>query len=70
MTADAGPGVTRALAAAFFVVAVVFVWRSFYGMRIRVGSVGAEVRALAAPESVGMPDRPVGPDGRFRRVGV
>ncbi|MCX6537450.1 MAG: sodium-translocating pyrophosphatase [Acidobacteria bacterium] len=31
---DAGLAVTRGLAAVFFMVAVVFVWRSFYGMRI------------------------------------
>jgi K(+)-stimulated pyrophosphate-energized sodium pump len=31
---DVGAGVTHALAAAFFAVSVVFVWRSFYGMRI------------------------------------
>jgi K(+)-stimulated pyrophosphate-energized sodium pump len=31
---DAGLAVTRAFAAVFFLVAVVFVWRSFYGMRI------------------------------------
>jgi len=34
LTADAGSGVSRALAAVFFGIAIVFVWRSFYGMRI------------------------------------
>jgi K(+)-stimulated pyrophosphate-energized sodium pump len=34
LTAESGPGLSWALAAAFFVVSVVFVWRSFYGMRI------------------------------------
>jgi K(+)-stimulated pyrophosphate-energized sodium pump len=34
LTADAGSGVSHALAAIFFAVALVFVWRSFYGMRI------------------------------------
>jgi len=34
LTADAGAGVSRVLAAVFFLVALVFVWRSFYGMRI------------------------------------
>jgi hypothetical protein len=29
--------VSRALAALFFALSVVFVWRSFYGMRIRAG---------------------------------
>jgi len=32
--ADAGLAMTRTLAAVFFAVAAVFVWRSFYGMRI------------------------------------
>jgi len=36
LTADA-PMLSRVLAAAFFLVSVVFVWRSFYGMRIRTG---------------------------------
>jgi K(+)-stimulated pyrophosphate-energized sodium pump len=34
LTADAGAGVSHLLAAVFFAVALVFVWRSFYGMRI------------------------------------
>src|SRR5438874_246787 len=34
LTADRGPGLTRALAAAFLAVSVFFVHRSFYGMRI------------------------------------
>ena len=34
LTADVGSGVAHALAAAFFAVALVFVYRSFYGMRI------------------------------------
>jgi K(+)-stimulated pyrophosphate-energized sodium pump len=34
LTADAGSAVSHALAAAFFATALVFVWRSFYGMRI------------------------------------
>jgi len=29
---------TRGLAAVFFAVAIYFVWRSFYGMRIRAGA--------------------------------
>jgi K(+)-stimulated pyrophosphate-energized sodium pump len=36
LTAERGGGVTRAFAAAFFVIAIVFVWRSFYRMRIEV----------------------------------
>jgi len=35
LTADLGSGVSHLLAAAFFAVSVVFVYRSFYGMRIR-----------------------------------
>ena len=35
LTATSGGTMTRALAAAFFAVSVVFVYRSFYGMRIR-----------------------------------
>jgi K(+)-stimulated pyrophosphate-energized sodium pump len=34
LTAEGGVTISRALAAAFFVVSVVFVWRSFYRMRI------------------------------------
>jgi K(+)-stimulated pyrophosphate-energized sodium pump len=36
LTAERGPALAGTLAAVFFLVAVVFVWRSFYGMRIRV----------------------------------
>jgi K(+)-stimulated pyrophosphate-energized sodium pump len=38
LTAQSGPGLSRALAAAFFGLSVVFVWRSFYAMRIRDGA--------------------------------
>jgi len=34
LTSDAGPAVSHVLAAAFFLVSTVFVWRSFYAMRI------------------------------------
>ena len=34
LTAQQGAGLTGVLAGAFFLVAVFFVWRSFYGMRI------------------------------------
>jgi K(+)-stimulated pyrophosphate-energized sodium pump len=37
LTADVGASVSHMLAAAFFVVSVVFVYRSFYGMRIGAG---------------------------------
>jgi K(+)-stimulated pyrophosphate-energized sodium pump len=36
LKADAGNGLGWALSAAFFAVAVTFIWRSFYGMRIPV----------------------------------
>jgi K(+)-stimulated pyrophosphate-energized sodium pump len=38
LTADAGPGVSHTLAGLFFVASMVFVWRSFYGMRIGAGA--------------------------------
>src|SRR5438445_563572 len=51
LTAERGAGLTLFLAALFFAVSVVFVWRSFYAMRIRVpapaagtGRVGAVAR--------------------------
>jgi K(+)-stimulated pyrophosphate-energized sodium pump len=34
LTAERGPTLTHVLAAAFFLVSVAFVWRSFYRMRI------------------------------------
>jgi K(+)-stimulated pyrophosphate-energized sodium pump len=37
LTAERGPVLTRALAAAFLAAALVFVWRSFYSMRIDAG---------------------------------
>ncbi len=36
LTSERGVGLTRALAAAFLVISIVFVWRSFYRMRIEV----------------------------------
>jgi K(+)-stimulated pyrophosphate-energized sodium pump len=36
LTADQGALLSRSLAAVFFVISVVFVWRSFYSMRIKV----------------------------------
>src|SRR6266446_4468246 len=38
LTATQGSGLTHVLAAAFFIVSFVFVYRSFYGMRIREGA--------------------------------
>src|SRR5213596_1848351 len=37
LTAERGAPLSRSLAALFFVVSVIFVWRSFYSMRIKVG---------------------------------
>jgi K(+)-stimulated pyrophosphate-energized sodium pump len=34
LTAEGGAAISRTLAAGFFVISMVFVWRSFYGMRI------------------------------------
>ncbi|HSE93086.1 MAG TPA: sodium-translocating pyrophosphatase [Methylomirabilota bacterium] len=52
LTAERGAGFSHALALGFFVVALVFVWRSFYGMRIRGGGpapagVGGRVSEVA-----------------------
>ncbi len=41
LTAQQGSGLTQSLAAAFFVISLVFVHRSFYGMRIRSGETAA-----------------------------
>ena len=38
LAGDYGPGVSHALAAAFLLGSAIFVWRSFYGMRIRTGA--------------------------------
>jgi len=46
LTAESGPLLSRGLAAVFFALSVVFVWRSFYAMRIRSG--GPEANAPAA----------------------
>src|SRR5467141_3164312 len=46
LTAESGPLLSRGLAAVFFALSVVFVWRSFYAMRIRTG--GPEANPPAA----------------------
>jgi K(+)-stimulated pyrophosphate-energized sodium pump len=46
MAHETGGGLTRALAAVFFAVSILFVYRSFYGMRIRSGET-AEAPARA-----------------------
>jgi len=38
LTATSGPGLSRGLSLVFFLLSTVFVWRSFYGMRIRSGA--------------------------------
>jgi K(+)-stimulated pyrophosphate-energized sodium pump len=48
LTAESGPGLSRVLAAIFFGVSVVFVWRSFYRMRIRGGAPAAVAPAGAS----------------------
>jgi K(+)-stimulated pyrophosphate-energized sodium pump len=45
ITAERGAGLSYALALAFFAVSLVFVWRSFYRMRIRAGT-GPESTAM------------------------
>jgi K(+)-stimulated pyrophosphate-energized sodium pump len=48
LTATNGPGLSRVLSLVFFLLSTVFVWRSFYGMRIRSGtSAPADGRARA-----------------------
>jgi K(+)-stimulated pyrophosphate-energized sodium pump len=37
LTLERGAALSRFLAMVFFVVSVIFVWRSFYSMRIKVG---------------------------------
>jgi K(+)-stimulated pyrophosphate-energized sodium pump len=46
LTAESGPLLSRGLAAVFFALSVVFVWRSFYAMRIQIG--GPEANTPAA----------------------
>jgi K(+)-stimulated pyrophosphate-energized sodium pump len=41
------------LAATFFAISLVFVWRSFYGMRIQVG-----IKSAGAPETASVAGRP------------
>jgi K(+)-stimulated pyrophosphate-energized sodium pump len=50
LTAESGATLSRVLSAVFFAVSIVFVWRSFYGMRIQVqpaGSAAGQVAAVA-----------------------
>jgi len=52
LTAESGPFLSRGLAAVFFAVSVVFVWRSFYGMRIRASSTPPAASAPAGRVAV------------------
>ena len=47
LTAERGSGFTTVLAAVFFLISVIFVWRSFYAMRIKVEPAGAGAPAMA-----------------------
>jgi K(+)-stimulated pyrophosphate-energized sodium pump len=47
LTAERGSGFTTVLAAVFFVISVIFVWRSFYSMRIKVEGAAAGASAMA-----------------------
>ena len=47
LTAERGSGFTTVLAAVFFVISVIFVWRSFYAMRIKVEGAGVAAPAMA-----------------------
>jgi K(+)-stimulated pyrophosphate-energized sodium pump len=48
LTAEAGAALSHVLACGFFLVAVIFVWRSFYGMRIKTGAGGGARAAQVA----------------------
>ncbi len=53
LTYEMGPGLSRVLAAIFFVISLIFVYRSFYGMRIKVAAAGTP--AAAMPVEADMP---------------
>ncbi len=46
LTYETGPGLSRILAAIFFVISLFFVHRSFYGMRIKVAEAGTPAAAM------------------------
>jgi K(+)-stimulated pyrophosphate-energized sodium pump len=48
LTAASGPGLGRLLSLAFFALSLVFVWRSFYGMRIKGGEPAVTHGAVGA----------------------
>ncbi|MGH7320616.1 MAG: sodium-translocating pyrophosphatase [Candidatus Rokuibacteriota bacterium] len=49
LTAESGPGLSRVLAAVFFALSLVFVWRSFYAMRIGGGAPAASPAHAGGP---------------------
>jgi K(+)-stimulated pyrophosphate-energized sodium pump len=51
LTAASGPTLSRVLSFVFLVASMVFVWRSFYGMRIRSGSPGSGAPAPAGDQA-------------------
>ncbi|HLK32058.1 MAG TPA: sodium-translocating pyrophosphatase, partial [Terriglobales bacterium] len=53
LTYETGPGLSRMLAAIFFVISLIFVYRSFYGMRIKVAEAGTP--AAATPLEADLP---------------
>jgi len=57
MAHEQGRGITFVLAGAFFLVSVVFVWRSFYGMRIQVAEDAGS--PLGEPAFAGSTEGPV-----------
>jgi K(+)-stimulated pyrophosphate-energized sodium pump len=48
LTVASGPTLSRTLSVVFFLLSTVFVWRSFYGMRIRGGEPSPSHRAVGA----------------------
>jgi K(+)-stimulated pyrophosphate-energized sodium pump len=46
LTYEMGAGFSRTLAAIFFVISLFFVYRSFYGMRIKVAEAGTPTAAM------------------------
>jgi len=48
LATEMATGTRLALAAVFFAVSLIFVWRSFYGMRIQAGLHAAEPERAAA----------------------
>jgi len=51
LAASRGPALTGILGAAFLLVSMVFVWRSFYSMRIQVGTAPAQAKAARVAQA-------------------